>query len=97
MVAKMKQNNSLLSMWRCPHVKIDVVLTVAGNISHEQHEASHYAHSSYRMHATGAACLEIALALVDAHHLVLIDLLPRLDKQPPALLHALNGVRSHLP
>lgn len=45
---------------------------------------------------TGAACLQIALALVDAHNLVLIDLLPRRDKQPPALLHALNGVRSHL-
>ena len=66
---------------------------------HEQHGAASYAAAAtqHDRRGTGAACLEVALALVDANHLVLIDLLPRLHKQPPALLHALNGVRSHLP
>ena len=46
--------------------------------------------------ASRAPRLEVALALVDADDLVLVDLLPRLHKQPAALLHALDRVRGHL-
>jgi len=49
------------------------------------------------MQAAGrGARLEVALALVDADHLALVDVLPWLHKQPPALLHALDRVRGDL-
>ena len=33
---------------------------------------------------------------MDAHDLLCVDILAGLHKQPPALLHALNRIRSHL-